>query len=67
MGDLVCLAQVLRCRDGLPADLRELLVDAGRARGLTRSELVVQGHGGIVGAGRAQSVQHGDRVLDGLA
>jgi cell shape-determining protein MreC len=60
-------AQVLSCRDGLPADLRELLVDAGRARGLTRSELVVQGHGGIVGAGRAQSVQPGDRVLDGLA
>lgn len=60
-------AQVLSCRDGLPADLRELLVAAGRARGLTRSELVVQGHGGVVGAGRAQSVQPGDRVLDGLA
>ncbi|MEY4186218.1 MAG: hypothetical protein RIT02_1252 [Planctomycetota bacterium] len=60
-------AQVLSCRDGLPADLRELLVDAGRARGLTRSELVVQGSGGIIDAGRAQSVQPGDRVLDGLA
>jgi cell shape-determining protein MreC len=60
-------AQVLSCRDGLPADLRELLVAAGRARGLTRSELVVQGPGGIVDVGRAQSVQPGDRVLDGLA
>lgn len=60
-------AQVLSCRDGLPADLRELLVGAGRARGLTRSELVVQGAGGIIDAGREQSVQPGDRVLDGLA
>ena len=59
-------ARVLSSRDGLPASLRELLVDAGRSQGLTRSELVVQGAGGLVDAGREQSVQPGDRVLDGL-
>ena len=59
-------ARVLTRQDSLPDVLRELAIDAGRAQGLNRSELVVQGAGRVIDAGREQRVQAGDRVLDGL-
>lgn len=59
-------ARVLTRQDALPDVLRELAIDAGRAQGLNRSELVVQGAGRVIDAGREQRVQSGDRVLDGL-
>jgi cell shape-determining protein MreC len=59
-------ARVLTRQDEFPEVLRELAIDAGRAQGLNRSELVVQGAGRVIDAGREQRVQAGDRVLDGL-
>lgn len=59
-------ANVISSREGMPAVLKELLIDAGKTRGITRSELVVQGTGGVVDVGSDQSVRPGDRVLDGL-
>lgn len=59
-------ARVLTRQDDFPDVLRELAIDAGRAQGLNRSELVVQGAGRVLDAGREQRVQAGDRVLDGL-
>ena len=59
-------ARVLTRQDTFPDVLRELAIDAGRAQGLNRSELVVQGAGRVIDAGREQQVQAGDRVLDGL-
>ncbi|MFM7039795.1 MAG: rod shape-determining protein MreC [Planctomycetaceae bacterium] len=59
-------ARVLTRQDEFPEVLRELAIDAGRAQGLNRAELVVQGAGRVIDAGREQRVQAGDRVLDGL-
>lgn len=59
-------AKVISSRDGMPAVLKELLVDVGRTQGITRSELVLQGSGSLVDVGTSGNVQPGDRVLDGL-
>ena len=59
-------ARVISGRDGMPAVLKELVVDAGRTQGITRSELVLQGSGSLVDVGASGNVQPGDRVLDGL-
>jgi cell shape-determining protein MreC len=59
-------ARVLTRQEEFPDVLRELAIDAGKAQGLNRSELVVQGAGRVIDAGREQRVQAGDRVLDGL-
>lgn len=59
-------ANVISSREGMPAVLKELVIDAGKTRGITRSELVVQGTGGVVDVGSDHSVRPGDRVLDGL-
>ena len=50
---------------GMPNSLRELIVDAGKSAGITRSELVISGHGILVDAGTDHSVNSGDRVLTG--
>ena len=59
-------ANVISSREGMPAVLKELVIDAGKNKGITRSELVVQGTGGVVDVGTDHSVRAGDRVLDGL-
>ncbi|MGB0740010.1 MAG: rod shape-determining protein MreC [Planctomycetaceae bacterium] len=59
-------AQVISSRQGMPAALTQLILDAGRNSGLRRSELVVEGDGLILDAGTDRNVQTGDRVLDGL-
>jgi cell shape-determining protein MreC len=50
---------------GLPNSLRDLIVDAGKSAGITRSELVIDGTGAILSAGSDDSVAAGDRVLTG--
>ncbi len=50
---------------GMPDALRDLIVDAGRSAGITRSELVVDGQGAVLAAGSDHSVAAGDRVLTG--
>jgi cell shape-determining protein MreC len=50
---------------GLPDSLRDLIVDAGRSAGITRSELVIAGDGALIDAGSDQNVSAGDRVLAG--
>ena len=50
---------------GMPNSLRELIVDAGKSAGITRSELVIAGNGIMVDAGTDHSVNSGDRVLTG--
>lgn len=50
---------------GMPNSLRDLIVDAGKSAGLTRSELVLAGDGPILDAGSEDSVAAGDRVLTG--
>ena len=59
-------ARVITRQDEFPEVLRELSIAAGRAQGLNRSELVVQGAGRVIDAGREQQLAAGDRVLDGL-
>jgi cell shape-determining protein MreC len=50
---------------GLPDSLRDLIIDAGKSAGITRSELVVTGQGPVVDAGTEHTVAAGDRVLTG--
>lgn len=50
---------------GLPDRLRDLIVDAGRSVGVTRSELVVDGSGLILDQGTEGGTAAGDRVLSG--
>ena len=50
---------------GLPTSLRDLIVDAGKSAGITRSELVIDGMGAVLSAGSDHSVAPGDRVLTG--
>ncbi len=50
---------------GLPDRLRELILDAGAAAGVTHSEIVVDGTGLLLDKGTASSVADGDRVLSG--
>lgn len=57
-------ASVISSR-GMPDSLQDLIVDAGRTAGITRSELVVSGDGAILDAGLDDAVAAGDRVLTG--
>lgn len=50
---------------GLPGSLRDLIVDAGKSAGITRSELVIDGNGAVLSAGSNDSVAPGDRVVTG--
>jgi cell shape-determining protein MreC len=50
---------------GMPNSLRDLIVDAGKAAGITRSELVIAGDGILLDVGSDSSVAAGDRVLTG--
>ena len=52
---------------GLPGSLRDLVISAGKAQGITRSELVVDGAGAVVDAGTDSGVAVGDRVLSGAS
>lgn len=57
-------AQVLsHC--GMPAGLRQAMVDAGRAHGLTRSELVLDADGVLLDIGSQDGVEAGHSVLAG--
>lgn len=51
--------------DGLPGPLKQSLIDAGAALGVTRSELVVDGTGILLDQGSEEDVSAGDRVLAG--
>ncbi len=57
-------ARVIGSR-GLPDRLRELILDAGAAAGVTQSEIVVDGSGLLLDQGTESSVSDGDRVLSG--
>lgn len=50
---------------GLPNALKDLIIDAGKSAGVTRSELVLEGTGPLLDAGSEKSVSAGDRVLAG--
>jgi len=50
---------------GMPQLLRDLIVDAGKSAGITRSELVIDGTGAIVDRGTKDNIAAGDRVLTG--
>ena len=50
---------------GMPNSLRDLIVDAGKSAGITRSELVIDGNGAVLDAGSDDAVSAGDRVLTG--
>jgi len=52
---------------GLPGSLRDLVISAGKAQGITRSEVVVDGAGAVVDAGTNAGVAVGDRVLSGAS
>jgi len=51
--------------DGMSKSLRDLIIDAGKSAGITRSELVIDGTGALLGAGSDDSVAAGDRVITG--
>ena len=51
--------------DGMSGSLRDLIIDAGKSAGITRSELVIDGTGALLGAGSDDSVAAGDRVITG--
>ena len=50
---------------GLSGSLRDLIIDAGRSSGITRSELVIDGTGTLLDVGSDDAVAAGDRVLTG--
>ncbi len=52
-------------RNGLPDRLRQDIINAGSASGITRSELVVDGEGLLLSEGSDQQIQTGARVLAG--
>lgn len=54
-------------RRGLPNDLKEALIDAGKDQGLRRSELVVSGDGFVVDKGADHGLTVGQQVADGAA
>lgn len=47
--------------------LKELMIDAGKAAGVTRAELVVDGVGILLDQGKERNIQNGDRVVAGAA
>jgi cell shape-determining protein MreC len=47
--------------------LRELIIDAGKSAGISRSELVVEGSGLLIDRGRDGLVAEGDRVISGAS
>lgn len=51
--------------NGMPPKLRDLIVDAGKSAGITRSELVVDGNGVLLDLGSDDEIAAGDRVLTG--
>lgn len=51
--------------NGMPHLLRDLIVDAGRSAGITRSELVIDGNGTLLDVGSDDDVAAGDRVITG--
>ncbi|MCA9034869.1 MAG: hypothetical protein KDA91_07065, partial [Planctomycetaceae bacterium] len=61
---LVTPARVISSR-GLADSLRDLIVDAGKVAGVTRSELIVDGSGWLLDKGTDYQVSAGDRVLAG--
>ena len=50
---------------GMSGSLRDLIIDAGKSAGITRSELVIDGTGTLLGAGSDDFVAAGDRVITG--
>ena len=50
---------------GMSGLLRDLIIDAGKSAGITRSELVIDGTGTLLDAGSDDAVAAGDRVLTG--
>ena len=50
---------------GMPQMLRDLIVDAGKSAGITRSELVIDGNGILLDVGSDDEIAAGDRVLTG--
>ena len=50
---------------GMPTGLQQAMIDAGRAHGLTRSELVLDARGVLLDQGARNGVQGGHRVLAG--
>jgi len=63
--DLV-LARVL-CHSGMPSSLTPAMIDAGRAHGMTRSELVLDAKGILLDQGGQEGVASGRPVLTGSA
>ena len=61
--DLIA-ARVLS-RHGMPLSLRQAMIDAGRAHGLTRSELVLATHGVLLDQGAQNRLSDGCPVLAG--
>ncbi len=64
VGFEVISAQLLS-HHGMPAGLRTVMIDAGRAHGLTRSELVLDASGPLLDQGQQDGVQAGHSVLAG--
>ena len=52
-------------RHGMPRSLRQAMIDAGRAHGLTRSELVLDGQGILLDQGVQNGISDGRPVLAG--
>ena len=52
-------------RHGMPPALQQLFIDAGRAHGMTRSELVLDGDGILLDEGEQAGVAGGQQVLQG--
>ncbi|MEO2032250.1 MAG: rod shape-determining protein MreC [Planctomycetaceae bacterium] len=52
-------------RHGMPSSLRQAMIDAGRAHGLTRSELVLAPHGVLLDQGAQNRISDGCPVLSG--
>ena len=50
---------------GMSGSLRDLIIGVGKSAGITRSELVIDGTGTLLGAGSDDSVAAGDRVITG--
>jgi cell shape-determining protein MreC len=50
---------------GMPQMLRDLIVDAGKSAGITRSQLVIDGNGTLLDVGSDDEIAEGDRVLSG--
>ncbi len=65
LAELDVIAASVVSSAGMSGSLRDLIIDAGKSAGITRSELIIDGSGTLLDVGSDVAVAAGDRVLTG--